>query len=85
MVKGASGHSARSTAQHARSFLWLATSVIKADGLDDFIVTDMLSRIAHPAHAANQVPDSPIPAYTRERAWDRPQIHRQLSVFFNRV
>jgi hypothetical protein len=55
---------------------------INRDGLDDFIVTDMLS----PSHALRmrQVsPDSPIPAYTRERAWDRPQIRRNF-LFFNR-
>ena len=55
---------------------------INGDGLDDFIVTDMLSR-SHVLRMWQISPDSPIPAYTRERAWDRPQIRRNF-LFLNR-
>ena len=55
---------------------------INRDGLDDFMVTDMLSR-DHALRMRQISPDSPIPAYTRERAWDRPQVRRN-SLFYNR-
>ncbi|HTL56482.1 MAG TPA: VCBS repeat-containing protein, partial [Candidatus Limnocylindrales bacterium] len=55
---------------------------INGDGLDDFIVTDMQSR-SHVLRMRQISPDSPIPAYTRERAWDRPQIRRNF-LFVNR-
>jgi hypothetical protein len=55
---------------------------INGDGLDDFIVTDMLSR-SHVLRMRQISPESPIPAYTRERKGDRPQIRRNF-LFLNR-
>src|SRR5262249_20218592 len=55
---------------------------INGDGLDDFIITDMQSR-SHVLRMRHISPDSPIPAYTRESAWDRPQIRRNF-LFVNR-
>ena len=55
---------------------------INRDGFDDCLVTDMLSRY-HSLRMRQISPDSPIPAYTRERAWDRPQVRHNF-LFFNR-
>lgn len=55
---------------------------INGDGLDDFFVTDMLSRY-HSLRMRELQPMSPPPAYTREAAWDRPQVRRNF-LFVNR-
>jgi len=55
---------------------------INGDGLDDFFVTDMISRF-HPLRMRQLKPESPIIAWTREKAWDRPQIRRNF-LFLNR-
>jgi enediyne biosynthesis protein E4 len=50
---------------------------LNGDGLDDFIVTDMLSRY-HSLAMRQLKPDPPPIAFTRERAWDRPQTRRNF-------
>ncbi|HEY5909776.1 MAG TPA: CRTAC1 family protein [Verrucomicrobiae bacterium] len=55
---------------------------VDGDGRDDFFVTDMISRF-HDLRMRQLKPESPIIAWTRERAWDRPQIRRNF-LFLNR-
>jgi hypothetical protein len=50
---------------------------LNGDGLDDFIVTDMLSR-SHELRTHEYKPPSPPPSYTREQAADRPQVGRNF-------
>ncbi len=50
---------------------------LNGDGLDDFFVTDMLSR-PHELRTRQYKPPSPPPSYTRENAADRPQVGRNF-------
>lgn len=55
---------------------------INGDGLDDFFVTDMVSRL-HSLRMRQLKPESPLITWTREREWDRPQVRRNF-LFINR-
>ncbi len=55
---------------------------INGDGLDDFFVTDMISRL-HSLRMRQLKPESPIISWTREPKWDRPQVRRNF-LFLNR-
>lgn len=55
---------------------------INGDGLDDFFVTDMISRL-HTLRMRQLKPESPIISWTREAKWDRPQVRRNF-LFLNR-
>jgi enediyne biosynthesis protein E4 len=50
---------------------------LNGDGLDDFIVADMLSR-THQLRTSEYKPRSPPPSYTREQAAGRPQVGRNF-------
>ena len=55
---------------------------VNGDGLDDFFVTDMISR-SHVLRMRQLKPTSPAISWTRERAWDRPQVRRNF-LYLNR-
>ncbi len=55
---------------------------INGDGMDDFFVTDMISRV-HALRMRQLKPESPIIAWTREAKWDRPQVRRNF-LYLNR-
>jgi hypothetical protein len=50
---------------------------LNGDGLDDFIVTDMLAR-PHELRTHEYQPPSPPISFTREKAADRPQVGRNF-------